>query len=733
MWYFTWILGIGVALAFGIINVMWLEAESGFGESDIPLDLGAGQPLLRRPVAKFALNLLTLRRRDFAAAVVLDLLGSPYFARRPAPKRLRHWRAVIERLGIRAGWLQWRKLESRVGRPLELWPERRRETEAGYEVCAADVDSLWETLSNWQGEMGGSASSWGELSRRALALLDRDMALPEGADESERRAVELVRQACVELSRFELLGRPASWEAFVEALEDKLKRAELEPESRRGVRALGAMDARGESFEVVFLIGLKEKLFPRAVQEDPILRDSERCALRHPGGWWIAPKAAGYEEERLLFYLSAAAARRKLYGVFPRSDESGKAEVASLYLRELCRAAGRELSQARRLPRLPLDKLASVPIERLSAREASRRLVWEGGPAGAALAAAGRGGDALWLEEGLKAVERLNRFGGAGEYDGVIGPQKIYMERLRRHGLSPSAFDSLARCSFQFFASRLLGLGRPQEASQAGELADWMRGQIYHEALERFHRLLQDGFWEDSGADFTPALERALSETFAAHDWRELGVYPLLWRGWRQRMEKTLRAFAAWDVAQARESGLHPLWLEKALEGSLPATLPGAAGGLAIRGRVDRVDADAPRRSFRVIDYKTRWTPKTKLATLIASGERHQLPLYAELAAQALGPQARLESACLYAIEDSREATGRPRSHSYDSAQWKGGREAFLSLLAARVSQLSAGRFPINPDDSEFGHCRFCDFPSMCRKAHGPSRARAARLMLGAS
>ncbi|KAG8152892.1 cytochrome bd-I oxidase subunit CydX [Burkholderia catarinensis] len=27
MWYFSWILGIGVALGFGIINVMWLEAE----------------------------------------------------------------------------------------------------------------------------------------------------------------------------------------------------------------------------------------------------------------------------------------------------------------------------------------------------------------------------------------------------------------------------------------------------------------------------------------------------------------------------------------------------------------------------------------------------------------------------------------------------------------------------------------------------------------------------------
>jgi len=27
MWYFAWILGVGLALAFGIINVMWLEAN----------------------------------------------------------------------------------------------------------------------------------------------------------------------------------------------------------------------------------------------------------------------------------------------------------------------------------------------------------------------------------------------------------------------------------------------------------------------------------------------------------------------------------------------------------------------------------------------------------------------------------------------------------------------------------------------------------------------------------
>jgi cyd operon protein YbgT len=34
MWYFAWILGIGAALAFGIINVMWLEASYTFGALD---------------------------------------------------------------------------------------------------------------------------------------------------------------------------------------------------------------------------------------------------------------------------------------------------------------------------------------------------------------------------------------------------------------------------------------------------------------------------------------------------------------------------------------------------------------------------------------------------------------------------------------------------------------------------------------------------------------------------
>ncbi|RLW60626.1 MAG: cyd operon protein YbgT [gamma proteobacterium symbiont of Stewartia floridana] len=34
MWYFTWILGVLLALALGIINVMWYEAEYAQTERD---------------------------------------------------------------------------------------------------------------------------------------------------------------------------------------------------------------------------------------------------------------------------------------------------------------------------------------------------------------------------------------------------------------------------------------------------------------------------------------------------------------------------------------------------------------------------------------------------------------------------------------------------------------------------------------------------------------------------
>ncbi|SNY92703.1 cyd operon protein YbgT [Cohaesibacter sp. ES.047] len=34
MWYFAWILGLTAALAVGVINVMWYEAQDSYNDTD---------------------------------------------------------------------------------------------------------------------------------------------------------------------------------------------------------------------------------------------------------------------------------------------------------------------------------------------------------------------------------------------------------------------------------------------------------------------------------------------------------------------------------------------------------------------------------------------------------------------------------------------------------------------------------------------------------------------------
>jgi len=34
MWYFTWILGVLLACAFGIVNALWLETNNAYGDSE---------------------------------------------------------------------------------------------------------------------------------------------------------------------------------------------------------------------------------------------------------------------------------------------------------------------------------------------------------------------------------------------------------------------------------------------------------------------------------------------------------------------------------------------------------------------------------------------------------------------------------------------------------------------------------------------------------------------------
>ncbi|NNN05154.1 MAG: hypothetical protein HKL90_04565, partial [Elusimicrobia bacterium] len=156
-----------------------------FAAEGLPLELAAGEPILRRPLAKAALDLLSLRRKDFPARVVEDLIGSPYFASAESG-RVALWRRLIEALGVRAGWLQWRgKLEPRARGPVELQPRRVAEGLTGFAVPAADVAALWEFLSGVRDALGGPPCAWSQRAAQARALIGAHLGAPPNADAAE--------------------------------------------------------------------------------------------------------------------------------------------------------------------------------------------------------------------------------------------------------------------------------------------------------------------------------------------------------------------------------------------------------------------------------------------------------------------------------------------------------------------------------------------------------------------
>ena len=69
------------------------------------------------------------------------------------------------------------------------------------------------------------------------------------------------------------------------------------------MKVLDAMSARGIPFRALFILGLNEKVFPRAISEEPFMRDHIRRRLSEVLGNLIPEKLRGFEEERLLFLL----------------------------------------------------------------------------------------------------------------------------------------------------------------------------------------------------------------------------------------------------------------------------------------------------------------------------------------------------------------------------------------------------------------------------------------------
>jgi ATP-dependent helicase/nuclease subunit B len=635
-----------------------------FREHQIPFTSSARLSLGHDPRIKAARLLFSID--DFDRGHVLDLLRSPFCKDRRGDREL--WDQASRLLGIGTGAEEWRRRLGALAGKDYVHAGKARVGAKAFTLPREEVDLFWGAVQPLLDVEAPPTTGWAAFVEWALARYRSFL----GPDPRIEGAIQ-------KLASLETLALDEPLQALQQALSD----LQVPLGGKAGVRVLDAMAARGCSFRALVVIGMNEKVFPRFILQDPFLSDSVRSRFEHRLGCRMACKMAGYDEERLLFTLLQSAADEIVY-VYQRSDDRGRLQIPSLYLKE-----GDEEAVARR----PSQRLEQTEFDLLTPREAALR-TGHGESLGKALG---------WNIEPLVAAKaflrQIEKRGALTPYDGVVDTSK-YWPKVAEFGISPTALERLAECPFKFFAHGMLDLEDLGEPEGESMLSPLEIGEIYHAVLEDYYR--------------HGNLDKQLAAGFASFEKSRTLRYPVLWEVERERIEKVLRAIVDADDTTT--------FKPKDFEVELKAELAIDAGGrksVMFRGYADRLDLAAGG-AFRVVDYKRSGKKyKGKMETgVFKDGKFLQPPLYFLLAQKILNAPGVDSRFAYYFLDEIVE--DEPWEKVLSGDMWDRKPE-FMAHLKRYLDRIALGEFIIRDGK----HCQYCDFRTLCRRGHWPTRVRA--------
>jgi RecB family exonuclease len=269
---------------------------------------------------------------------------------------------------------------------------------------------------------------------------------------------------------------------------------------------------------------------------------------------------------------------------------------------------------------------------------------------------------------------------------------------------SLSALERYQDCAFKFFAADVLRLEEAPEDEQS--LSPRQRGRFIHEVFQRFFEA-----WDASGGgaittdriDAARALFHDVADPLLARLPEAEAVLE------RARLFGSAISVGMVDVVlgieAARPVAVRERLLEYRLEGDFALGAPGGTR-VALRGVADRIDLLDGHR-LRVIDYKTGYAPDHKRAL--------QVPIYALCAQERLeerdGAPWTVDEAAYVAFTGKRTVVPviRPGRGDGDDVL-----DAARARLLDVLGGIGGGLFPPKPHDEMM--CRYCAYPSVCRK-----------------
>ena len=589
----------------------------------------------------------------------------------------------------------------------------------------------------------------------ALPLLDLLSALPKSAVWNEwlERLTELATRSLrhpqrvlsllAELAPIGVVG-PVGLREVRLVLAQRLLELTKPSEARRfGQIFVGPIDAaRGMRFDIVFVPGLAERIFPQKVREDPIAPDVERRRL----GPQLETDSARVAAERLQLQLAVGAATARVVLSYPRLDvHEGRPRVPSFYGLEALRAAEGTLpryEELRRRAERAVEARIGWPAPRDSASAidvAERDLsVLDGLFRGYSPAARGA---ARYLTQGNRFLARALRMRyqrwqrGWTQADGLVKPSPEALAALAPHQLSARSFSAtalqhFAACPYRFFLSAIVRLSPREEPVEIEELDPLQRGSIVHEVQYGVLSSLREKKVPLDAAHLDEALTEidAVLKSVAAH--HKDTFAPAIDRVWedslvaisadvREWLRRTVQAepqWAPWKYELA--FGLTNREQQDPQSQAAPAKLD---VGVTLRGSIDLVER-SPAGTLRATDYKTG-KARAEAGTVLGGGKTLQPALYA-LALEKLFPEQKVEGGRLYYCT---QAGGFSEVVIPLDATTRSAASQAVEVVG---KALELGFLPAAPSKDE---CNWCDYKSICgayeeRRVHNKSRVELEAL-----
>jgi ATP-dependent helicase/nuclease subunit B len=270
-------------------------------------------------------------------------------------------------------------------------------------------------------------------------------------------------------------------------------------------------------------------------------------------------------------------------------------------------------------------------------------------------------------------------------------PHPVAFPALLPKRISPSGYNSLVACPYQFHARHILRLNELDEVREELDKRDY--GTWVHAALQRFHSEFPQLQNHDRG-QLAEALQRISTEEFADALARDY-----LAQAWLLRWQQQIPAYLDWQLDNEQGG-----W--KYLAAEQPFTVD-VTDDLTLHGRIDRIDSRADDAdALCVLDYKTQAITKLK-NKLKDAGEDVQLACYA---------YARAASAAAFVSLDGDKVLAVAPPHDVGELA-----QLNIARLAAVFEQMRKGdALPANGIDAV---CAYCEMQGLCRRGDWDERS----------